>query len=222
MNIDFHAHVLPGADHGSAGLEVSLKQTELAFKAGIDVLIATPHFYPQRESPEAFFAKRNEAAALLRDNYPQKAPKLLVGAETHLCRGLNHMDELEQLCVEGTKILLLELPPDFSISVYESTLEGLLYDRKLTVVLAHIDRYSPQIIDFLMDYGFLAQINAEAFCRLSTRRRVSAWARDSRVVALGSDLHGLSVGYRDFLKMRDRLGADYRAVMQRTEKLLQM
>ncbi|MGM9599340.1 MAG: CpsB/CapC family capsule biosynthesis tyrosine phosphatase [Faecousia sp.] len=222
MNIDFHAHILPGADHGSANLEVSIKQVALASQAGIDVLIATPHFYPHLESPEAFLARREETAALLRQKIPEKAPRLLIGSETHLCRGLHNMEHLEKLCVEGTNVLLLELPADFSVRAYESTLEGLLYDRKLTVVLAHIDRYSSQIIDFLMELGFLAQINAESFCRLRTRRRSAAYIGDPRVVALGSDIHGLSVGYREFLEMRRRLGEEYSAVMRRTAQLLKL
>ena len=222
MNIDFHAHVLPGADHGSAGLEVSLKQIELAAQADVDVLIATPHFYPRQESPEAFFARREETAALLRENLPEKAPRLLIGSETHLCRGLHNMENLERLCVEGTKVLLLELPADFSVRAYESTVEGLLFERKMTVVLAHIDRYSPQIVNFLMELGFFAQINAEAFCRLRMRRRAAAYLSDPRIVALGSDIHGLSVGYRDFIKMRCRIGADYDVVMKRTAQLLKL
>lgn len=221
-SIDFHAHILPGADHGSASLEVSQKQAELAAEAGIDVLIATPHFYPHRESPDDFFARREETAKLLKENYPQKAPRLLIGSETHLCRGLHHMENIEQLCVEGTKVLLLELPGDFSVSAYESTLEGLLFERKLTVVLAHINRYSPQIIDFLMELGFLAQLNAEAFCHLRTRRRAIERAKDPRIVALGSDIHGVSVGYEEFRQMRRRLGDEYKGIMQRTAQLLNL
>lgn len=222
MNIDFHAHILPGADHGSTGLDVSLKQVALAAEAKIDVLIATPHFYPQREAPEAFFARRDETAARLRQNYPKTAPRLLIGSEAQLCRGLHHMDGLERLCVEGTNVLLLELPPDFSVSTYERTLEGLLDRQNLTIVLAHIDRYPPQNINFLLELGFLAQLNAESFCHLRTRRRSMDCTKDSRVVALGSDIHGLSVGYDEFLQMRRRLGETYRAVMERTANLLNL
>ena len=40
---DFHAHILPGADHGSDGMETSLTQLALAEAAGVDTIIATPH-----------------------------------------------------------------------------------------------------------------------------------------------------------------------------------
>lgn len=220
MQIDFHAHVLPGADHGSANLDVSLKQVALARKAGIDVLIASPHFYPHRESPESFFERRETTAALLRQNYPENAPKLLVGAEAHLCRGLHHMEDLKKLCIEGTNVLLLELPADFSVSGYESTLEGLRCDFDLQIVLAHIDRYPAQTIDFLLDYGFYAQLNASAFCRMRTRRLALERVKDERVVALGSDIHGCSTGYEEYFQMRRRLGDSYETVMKRTQKLL--
>jgi protein-tyrosine phosphatase len=42
--IDFHCHVLPGADHGSDSLACSLSQMKKAAAAGIDVIVATPTF----------------------------------------------------------------------------------------------------------------------------------------------------------------------------------
>lgn len=221
MNIDFHAHILPTADHGSSSLETSLRQVELARRAGIDVLAATPHFYPHLESLSEFLERRKQTEIRLREAIPENAPKLLIGSETHLCRGLEHMESLEQLCFRGTKVLLLELPHDFSIRSYEQTLDALLYERKLTVVLAHIDRYPTSTIEFLLELGFLAQINAEPFCHLRSRKRSMAWATELKsVVALGSDLHGCETGYRDFLKMKERLGATYETIMSRTQKLL--
>lgn len=222
MNIDFHAHVLPGADHGSTGLEESSAQLHLAKEAGVDVVIATPHFYPQNETPEEFFERRAETAALLRSNLPEGAPRLLIGSETHLCRGLHQMERLEELCIEGTKVLLLELPPIFSVNSFMDTVEGLIDDRGLTVVMAHIDRYHPQTVDFLMNYGLLAQLNAEAFCFLRTRKAALERAMDARVVALGSDIHGTRVGYQDFDRMRSQLGTDYDVIMSRTQALLNL
>ncbi len=223
MNIDFHAHILPGADHGSYNLETSLQQVTLARRAGIDVLAATPHFYPDHEPLPAFLERRERTERLLREALPSDAPKIVVAAEAHLCRGMEHIDGLEQLCFSGTNVLLLELPMDFSLRAYEQTIDSLLYEHKLNVVLAHIDRYAESTIDFLLDFGFQAQINAGSFCRLRTRKRSMRWANElDAVVALGSDIHGCETGYRDFLKMKEKLGGTYDVIMARTQKLLQL
>ena len=34
LSLDYHAHILPGCDHGSDGLATSLKQVEMAASAG--------------------------------------------------------------------------------------------------------------------------------------------------------------------------------------------
>jgi protein-tyrosine phosphatase len=46
MIIDFHAHILPGLDHGCKDLTTAVTQLKMAKKAGIDVVVATSHFYP--------------------------------------------------------------------------------------------------------------------------------------------------------------------------------
>lgn len=220
MQIDFHAHILPGADHGSDGLATSLRQVALAQEAGIGLLIATPHFYPRHEALGPFLARRTETHACLMEALPADAPQIKLGAEVQLCRGLDRLPDLELLCVEGTRVLLLELPPDFSIRAYEQTLDALLYERKLTVVLAHVDRYVPGTVDFLLELGFLAQVNAAPFCRLRSRKAALRSAESVQTVALGSDIHGVSTGYTEFLQMKRRLGPTYDAVMARTAALL--
>ena len=57
--IDFHSHILPGADHGSSSVETSLAQLNSAKNAGVTRLIATPHFYPHRHTLEKFLARNN-------------------------------------------------------------------------------------------------------------------------------------------------------------------
>lgn len=223
MHIDFHAHVLPAADHGSDSLETSLRQVELARQAGIDALAATPHFYPNLEPLSVFLERRDRTELRLREALPENAPKLLIASEAHLCRGMEQIDGLEQLCFRGTNVLLLELPHDFSVRAYEQTLDSLQYGKKLDIVLAHIDRYSDYTVDFLLSLGFKAQLNAESFCRLRTRKRSMFWATElENVVALGSDIHGCETGYRDFLKMKERLGETYDLIMARTKALLKL
>ena len=51
--VDFHAHILPEADHGSSSLEMSLWQLASAKRYGVTRIIATPHFYPHVHTVES-------------------------------------------------------------------------------------------------------------------------------------------------------------------------
>jgi len=221
MNIDFHAHILPGADHGCRDLSMSMQQLALAQKAGIDKVVATPHFYPQNESCASFLERREQAyAALVRESKGKMLPEVLLGAEVQLHLGLERLENLDELCVRGTNVLLLELPPNFSVRKFDQTIDALLFERKLTVVLAHIDRYPSLHVDFLLDLGCLAQINASALCHMRSSRHCASWVQSNATVALGSDIHGVEIGYHDFLKAKKRLGGNYSAIMSRTEALI--
>ena len=81
LSLDYHAHVLPGCDHGSDGLETSLRQLDMAAAAGIRTVCATPHFYPHRESAQSFLRRRAECAQLLRAHLPEQAPQVCLGAK---------------------------------------------------------------------------------------------------------------------------------------------
>ena len=73
LSLDYHAHILPGCDHGSDGLETSLKQVAMAASAGVGTVCATPHFYPHKESVEAFLQRRAKTAELLLNNLTENA-----------------------------------------------------------------------------------------------------------------------------------------------------
>ena len=57
--IDFHSHVLPGMDDGAKDTDESLALLRLTKEQGIDGIVATPHFYPDRENPEDFLLRRS-------------------------------------------------------------------------------------------------------------------------------------------------------------------
>ncbi|MFQ7550969.1 MAG: CpsB/CapC family capsule biosynthesis tyrosine phosphatase [Blautia marasmi] len=44
MIIDTHCHILPGVDDGAKNADETRKMLRMAFKDGIDEIIATPHF----------------------------------------------------------------------------------------------------------------------------------------------------------------------------------
>lgn len=218
-HIDFHAHILPKADHGSDGIETSLKQVALAKEAGIQILAATPHFYPGSDTAEAFLERRARCLAELTAALDHNTPEILPGAEVQICRGIDHLHEIRELCFRGTDVLLLELPHDFRFSQFERTLEALRDDHKLQVVIAHVDRY-PELAQPVLDAGFMGQINAYALCTLFRKKRFYDWIEQGSIVALGSDLHGTKSGYADFLTAKQKLGSLYNEIMERTTRLL--
>ena len=220
--IDFHAHILPGADHGSSGLEESLNQLALIRAAGVDTVVATPHFYPHRHTPEEFLQATASAAEKLIAR-KEELPYICLGAEVLYCNHLDEMDGLEKLCVRGTNVLLLELPlHTWGRDVFE-TVE--ILNKRFTVVLVHIDRYIKEQkaeIEQLLDLGALAQINGSAMFSLAKRRKLRSFLESDAVVALGSDLHGTNkIFYQQFLGAQKKLGDLTPAIMHRSEKLLE-
>ena len=218
--LDFHAHILPGADHGSDGLQTSLRQLPLAEPAGIDVIVATPHFYPQADDFSHFLRKREACWQQLQARYSGKL-RILVGAEVHMCVGLDHLEGLERLCVSGTRVMLCELPFRGLTAGLSETFERLTEDWGIVPVLAHVDRYDPTDIENLFSQGLVGQLNAEPLSHRFRRRRFLPWIDRGQIVALGSDIHGTAVGYSQYLKAVDFLGPRAREIDARTRRLLQ-
>ena len=52
--IDWHSHVLPALDDGSRSVDESLALLKMLSEQGVDTVIATPHFYADRESLSSF------------------------------------------------------------------------------------------------------------------------------------------------------------------------
>lgn len=204
--IDFHAHCLPGVDHGSASLAVGVAQRRLMREAGLSAVVATPHFYAHKESSiDGFLDRRAAAARDLLSEEPE-GPTLYLGAEVLVYPGLSDLLGLERLCIEGTDILLLELPLGGWSRRCVDEVEEIAH-RGITPIIAHIDRYSIRDLSELFDSNrLLYQINAVALRGLSRRaayfRRMLA---SGAISAVGSDLHGdHPAAYRGFLSALSR------------------
>lgn len=52
---DFHSHILPGMDDGSANVDESLSLLTVLAQQGVTGIAATPHFYAAREATDHFF-----------------------------------------------------------------------------------------------------------------------------------------------------------------------
>ena len=66
MVTDFHSHILPGIDDGSTSVEESIALLRMEAEQGVEHVVATPHFYPNYQSPEEFLQKRADAELKLR------------------------------------------------------------------------------------------------------------------------------------------------------------
>ena len=203
--LDFHAHILPHMDHGSSRTATSHRQLELIHAAGVAEVCAPSHFYPQSTLPDPFLSERAESLKhLLRTYGDSPRPRLLMGAEVLICPGLENMEGLSGLCVEGTNVLLLEMPfvqRDWDRSLYQTVREIRRMD--ILPVLAHVDRYPRNIIEGLFK-----------------PRHLLRWIDEGHIVALGSDLHGSDpVAYRPFEKFVQTNPAAAR-IMERTHELL--
>lgn len=194
--IDIHSHVLPGIDDGSKNTAESIRMLHALAWQGISYVAATPHFYPNENTPEEFLARRSDAAELLRQIWEPELPELLLGAEVYFFEGISTYQQLDKLCLSGTDLLLLEMPfvPWTERMVTELLALQQRYD--ITVVLAHIERYfhfAPRHIwDNLLESGVVMQCNATFFLSWKTRWKACHMLHQGKIHFLGSDCHNMS------------------------------
>ena len=68
MITDFHSHVLPCLDDGSASVEQSIEMLQAEAEQGITHVVATPHFYPSSHKLDSFISKVDNAISQLKEN----------------------------------------------------------------------------------------------------------------------------------------------------------
>lgn len=221
MEIDFHAHILPRCDHGSDSWRTSRQQLKLAREAGVEVICATSHFYGHHTSVEHFLEKRQRCYEDLMAHAPTGSPRVLLGAEVLAFEGIERLPGLAKLRLQGTKMLLLEMPfTRWSDGLLESV-EALSEDERFRIVLAHVDRYDRRAVEQLFELNYVrGQLNVDNLKKRFGKRYLREWAREGLIVAVGSDIHGTEVGYKDWLTCRRRYAEDWEAIMQRTNKRL--
>jgi len=220
MVVDFHAHILPGVDHGCRDLEEAISQCSLANKAGVDTIVSTPHFYPHKETLAHFLPRREAGYRQLCSALGIQKPEILLGAEVMVCEGLERMEKLKTLCIPGTKCILLEMPRRAWNDSLFRTVVAIRDQCGLTPVMAHVDRYEEADVERLFYNGIKAQLNAEGVCRLFKRNHLLRWVAEEKIVALGSDIHGVETGYKYFLRAKKILGHGFAEIMDQTAVLL--
>ncbi len=175
---------------------MSLEMLGEAARQGVTVQVLTPHYYPWKESIEDFLSRRAESAAELRAALRPGLPRLLTGAETAFSPHMTKQN-LSDLCIEGTRLLLIELPFESWDDRVINGISSLSLDLGYHVVLAHVERYigykgNPEMLAELTRLPIHIQLNAEAFSGFFARRKALSFFRLDCGVLLGSDAHNLT------------------------------
>jgi protein-tyrosine phosphatase len=200
--IDFHSHILPGVDDGSATIAESLSLLRTLKNDGIETVVATPHLYLHRESLKAFFRKRDESALELRlaiKAEEQKGifyPEIVLGAEVYFTQGLENLP-LKDLCIEGTDYLMLELPYASFTTTFLNTLANFIYNCDVKLILAHIERYfdfsEPKMVAQVLTHGLISQVNCDSIISARTRKAALKLIESGDIKLLGTDLHSIEM-----------------------------
>lgn len=217
--VDFHAHILPGADHGCMSVDDALYQLKLAASRGIKRIIAAPHFYPQVHHVSGFISRRNQAFDELSLHMTPDMPKIVLGAEALICDGIEEMPDLDRLFIEGTRTLLLELPMNTYSYKYTESVEQMT-SMGIDVVIAHAERYMPKNINQLIEVGARLQLNASALDSLFLSKHIRGWILDGKVVAVGSDIHGRDKkAYASFMRAVSKRAALMEHIRTESDKI---
>lgn len=194
--VDFHCHLLPNVDDGSSSVEESLKILEKLAEQTVELVVATPHFIANDESVQSFLHRREKAYKVLAEKLHDGLPDIRLGAEVEFYEGISNLNGLNKLCVEGTNILLVEMPNAKWTKCVINELYRLVSLGNIQIMLAHIERclfmQDPEIVDYLLSNGVIMQSNASYFIRTLTKRKACRNFRNNIIHVLGSDSHNMT------------------------------
>ncbi|NCB93989.1 MAG: histidinol-phosphatase [Clostridia bacterium] len=190
---DFHTHILPGIDDGSRSVEESIAMLKELARQGASGIAATPHFYAQRSSPEHFFKERQTAWNLLKSRLRVDSLEIRLGAEVQYFEGIQRLEGLEQFCLEGTRLLLVEMPMCTWTRRMISAIIEVNSRENVIVLLAHIERYwqywNEKALEQFREHGVLMQASTSLF--VERRHKAIKLLREGKIHLLGTDSHNM-------------------------------
>lgn len=193
--IDFHSHILPGMDDGAKNSRQSLRMLRAAGEQKVHIQALTPHYYPWRESAEHFLERREAGVSRLTEKLNASMPRLLIGAEVAFFPGMAE-ERLSELCLDGERLLLVELPFESWGNQVTDVLAELTLDRGYHVILAHVERFigygnNRERLLSLRNLPVTMQMNCECFIPLLRSRNAVSLAKELGEFVLGTDAHNL-------------------------------
>ena len=236
---DIHTHILPHTDDGSSSSGESIEMLCALYDQGVARVVATPHFYATSDEPEVFLKRRQASVAGLTDKIREalerdrdlrkRLPEIYLGGEVEFFGAMSNAEILKEICISGTRFLLVEMPFEVWKPSMIEELYRLQEKQGMTPIIAHVDRYfkffKPKMLDEMIDNGIKIQINADAFLRFGTRRRALDLLRSGKVHFLGSDTHNMTKRPPRFgeaiMEIEKKLGSGaIQTIVEESNKLL--
>lgn len=162
--IDLHHHCLPGVDDGPRSWEDAVELCRIAYREGIETVVATPHVLRALWPPVPRAEIEAKLARLV--SLTHGRPRLLLGSEYYFG---HDMDEILArgepiIPLAGSRYVLVELAAN-SVPV---GIEGPFFRARLagwTPILAHPERnivfqQHPEILAALVAHGIRTQVTA--------------------------------------------------------------
>lgn len=194
--IDFHSHILPGIDDGSRNVDTSIGMLRMSREHGVDVMIATPHFYADSNRVERFVENRQRAYEQVMTCGAADIPQIMMGAEVAYFTGISRAEKVDALRIQGTDIMLLEMPfVTWSDSVVQEV-RDLIEKRHFHIILAHIERFldipgNRSYVKQILELPVTVQVNAETLTDFRQRGRMMKMFKKDQAHIIGSDCHGM-------------------------------
>lgn len=196
MVADFHCHVLPQMDDGSDSVETTRTMLAALAAQGVSDVCATPHYDRTREPIDAFLERREASWNRLQRETDGAGPRIHLGAEVAFFLGISQVPDLEALCLQDSGVLLLEMPYTQWTPFSVDEVISLALDRKLRVILAHVERYgfassNGKSLHKFVQAGVGFQVNADSLLHWRTRKRGLSLLGQSCCPILATDAHDM-------------------------------
>ena len=194
--VDLHTHILPKMDDGSGAVGTSLAMLRREAEQGGDAVCATSPYFAHHEGVGAFCARRGGALGRLTPGPADGLPPGLPAAGVGHVSPMEEQD-LEPLCIRGTRTLMLEMPFTDWTDLQVETVEALVLDCRYQVVLVHPERFcfSKSNLHQLERFAQLPlglPVDAGALLGWGTRRLALDLLQLTGTPLLGSDCHNLT------------------------------
>ena len=208
--IDFHSHILPAMDDGSKNTEESLAMLDSLKYQGVKRVVATPHFNANDNSVDKFLERRQRSFDKLKAVLDGEYPEIVLGAEVRYYEGISKLERLDDLCIQGSRLLLVEMPSGHWTEYALNELMNLSSQGRHTLVLAHIERYmnyqSADVFEKLLANDVLMQVNADFVTGFFTKQKAIKLFKNERIHFIGSDCHNMTTRPPEIAKAYELIG----------------